>query len=102
MDDYFRVDQPGTAPFVDTSASQGTFWRVCDSCMGSALLICRDVAPETAQSNAVKVPGHEALARRKTRTTQESSQHQGSSHTDRHIAEPGRPSEDSRQDSVGV
>src|SRR6266481_2880628 len=32
---------------------QGTFWRVCDSCVGSALLICRDVAPETAQSNAV-------------------------------------------------
>src|SRR5258708_31357404 len=52
--------------------------------------------------NAGKVPGHEALARRKTRSTQESSQHQGSSYTDRHIAEPGRPGEDSRQDSVEV
>ena len=26
---------------------------VCDSCVSSGLLICRDVAPETAQSSAV-------------------------------------------------
>ncbi len=48
------------------------------------------------------VPCHKALARRKTGPAQESGQHQWSSHTDRHIAQPSRPSEDSRQDSVGV
>ncbi len=52
--------------------------------------------------NAGEIPGHEASACRKARPPQETGQHEGSSDADCHIAQPGRPGEDSWQDFVGV